>query len=206
MNRRLAGAGLILLAGWLGCDRMISPVRHPIYAPWEEGLTLVYEEPRSHERMQVRVQQSKPDGAGMAVTTTFTTLTSNLEARFRLEDGGVVLDAGGSGGLRLLPAGFPERAGRWTARDRFYWVVGRGTADLPGVRFPDDQAAEGVWVESCAADGLGPRQRVLYLPDVGEAETLEWRDGRWVVNNRLVQRGFTDLPRSTQETPAGSNP
>jgi hypothetical protein len=206
MIRRLSGAGLLLLAALTGCDRMLAPAQHRIYAPWEEGLTLVYEDPRSHERMQVRVKDSKPENGELAVTSTYSSLTSNLEARFRLKDGGVVLDAGGPGGLRLLPEGFPDSVGRWEARSRFFWVVGRATADLPGVRLPDPQAAEGVWVESCRPDGSGPRQRVLYLPDVGEAETLEWQGTQWVMTNRLVQRGFTDLPRTSQEPAAGSHP
>ena len=156
--------------------------------------------------MQVRVKQSRNENGELAVTSTYSTLSNNLEARFRIRDGGVVLDAGAAGGVRLLPEGFPDPTERWEARNRFYWVVGRATADLPGVKLPDDPSAEGVWVESCRADGLGPRQRVLYLPDVGEAETLDWQGGQWVLTNRLVQRGFTDLPRNPQEPAAGSNP
>jgi hypothetical protein len=206
MTRRFLGAALLLLAALPGCDRMLNPVRSPLYAPWEEGLTLIYEDPRSHDRMQVRVAQSRSEGGEQTVTETYSTLSSNLEGRFRLKDGGVVLEAGGSAGIRLLPEGFPDRTSRWEARNRLYWVVGRATASLPGVRLGDPEDAVGVWVESCRQDGQGPRQRVLYLPNVGEAQTLEWSGGRWVETNRLVSRGFTDVPNRPQDKPSGSNP
>jgi len=60
-------------------------------------------------------------------------------------------------------------------------------------------------VETCRLDGRGPRQRSFFLPGIGEAETREWLDGRWVVTNRLVSRGFTDAPAAGPTTqPSGS--
>jgi hypothetical protein len=54
----------------------------------------------------------------------------------------------------------------------------------------------GVWVE--AQPARGPLRRTLYLPDLGEVESLELRDGAWIAVNRLVGRGFTDLPISAR--------
>jgi hypothetical protein len=50
----------------------------------------------------------------------------------------------------------------------------------------------GVWVEASRKEGA--KRRTLYLQGLGEVETLEWRGGEWVAVNRLVGRGFTDLP------------
>jgi hypothetical protein len=96
----------------------------------------------------------------------------------------------------LLPEGFPDRVSRWETRRSYNWVVGRAAADLPGVVFGDTAAPVGVWVESFLLDGTGRRSRTFYLPDIGEAETQAWdpASGRWVITNRLVTRGFTDVP------------
>jgi hypothetical protein len=70
-------------------------------------------------------------------------------------------------------------------------VIGRaaweGAALLPPTADP-----VGVWVETGPPQGV--HRRTLYLPNLGEVESREERDGTWVVVNRLVARGFTDLP------------
>ncbi len=206
MSRWSLGAALLVLVAGSGCDRLLLPAEPSVYSAREEGLTLVYEDPRSQARLQVRVKEVKPEGSGTRVTQTYSTLTGQMDAKFLLEDGGLLLQAGGPAGLRLLPEGFPDRVSRWEARDSFHWVVGRAAADLPGVRLADPAGAEGVWVESARLDGTGVRERTFYLPGIGEAETRVWLDGRWVVINRLVSRGFTDLPGASQAQPSGSNP
>lgn len=200
-----AAGALLALALCPGCDRALMPAAHPVYAAWEEGLTLGYEDPslepslRAQKRQQVRVKESRPQGSALAVTKTFTSLNGQFEAQVLQKDGGVTLQPGG---LVLLPEGFPERVPRWEARGSFHWVVGRASAELPGVRLPDPGAV-GVWVESVALDS-GARVRTFYLPDIGEAETLTWIQGRWVVTNRLASRGFTDVPGKAAGNPSGS--
>ena len=200
MRRMLAGAVLALLALAPGCDRLVTP-RQPLgYAAWEEGLTLVYEDPtlepaqRLQQRQQVRVKASQPAAGGLLVTRTFTTLAGQGEVQALQVDGGVRILAGPPGGIALLPEGFPDRVDRWEARGALHWVVGRAAADLPGVRLPDPEHSVGVWVESLPVDRPGPRTRTLYLPELGEAETRTWSGGRWITTNILVSRGFTDLP------------
>jgi hypothetical protein len=204
------GAALLLLAFTPGCDRVLAPPEHPIYTAWEEGLTLGYEDPslepgpRAQRRQQVRVKESKGSAAGWEITKTFGTLTGQWEFRSTAADGGVTLDAGGAGGITQLPAGFPDRVSRWESRGTFSWVVGRASADLPGVRLADPQGAVGIWVESFRPDQPRVRIRTFYLPDIGEAETLTLRDGRWIATNRLVSRGFTDAPAGTGKNTPGS--
>jgi hypothetical protein len=205
---KLAPLGALLaLALSTGCDRVFMPAPHPIYAAWEEGLTLGFEDPtldaalRLQKRQQVRVKESRPDGPGLAVTKTFTSLTGQWDTQVLQKDGGVTLQPGG---ILLLPEGFPDRVSRWESRGSFNWVVGRASVQLPGVRLAEPGGAVGVWVESIALNGSGNRTRTLYLPDVGEAETLTWSQGRWVITNLLVTRGFTDVPGKAAGSPSGS--
>jgi len=201
---KLAPLGALLaLALSPGCDRVLMPAGHPVYAAWEEGLTLGFEDPslepalRAQKRQQVRVKDSRPAGAGLAVTKTFTTLTGQSETVVIQKDGGVALQTERSGGITLLPEGFPDRVARWDAHGSFNWVVGRAAVDLPGAHPAGADLPVGVWVESITLD-TGARTRTLYLPDIGEAETLTWIQGRWVVTNLLVTRGFTDMPVKKQ--------
>ena len=201
---KLAPLGALLaLALSGGCDRVLMPPANPVYAAWEEGLTLGFEDPtlapglRAEKRQQVRVKESRSAGPVMTVTKTFTSLTGESETVVIQKDGGVTLQTDRTGGIPLLPEGFPDRVGRWEARGSFNWVVGRAAADLPGAHLAGTAGAVGIWVESVAL-GSGARTRTLYLPDIGEAETLTWIQGRWVVTNLLVTRGFTDMPAKKQ--------
>jgi hypothetical protein len=195
-----AAAALAALALATGCDRLVAPRQRPIYAAWEEGLTLGYEDPsldpalRFQNRQQVRVKEAKPVAGGWEVTRTYSSYTNQADLRFLLRDGGVLLRVAGGEGIPVLPEGFPDRVCRWQSRGAYSFVVGRAMVDLPGVRLPDERSAVGVWVETVPVDRPGQRIRTLFLPDVGEAEALVWRGGRWVANNVLVSRGFTDLP------------
>ena len=205
MKLALPGAALLLLVLVPGCDRVWAPPAPAVYAPWEEGLTLGFEAPGSRQRLSVRVKEAKP-AAGLAVTETFSSAGGILEAHLLQKAGGVLLDPDG-GRIQLLPEGFPDRVDRWESRRSYNWVVGRATADLPGVVFGDPSARVGVWVESVLLDGTGRRSRTFYLPDIGEAETQAWDpgSGRWAITNRLVTRGFTDVPATAAATASGSH-
>ena len=193
--KRLAGAALLLLTA-LGRDRMVVPAPSQVYAPWEDGLTLGYENPslapeqRLQERLQVRVKRTAFTGTGRLVVETFTTLSGAMEATFSHSRGGVTLGADPARGVRILPEGFPDQVSRWEDRGTFHWVVGRAQVTLPGLKLPE---RTGVWVETLPVGKEGLRQRTLLVPDVGEVETLIWREGAWVPVARLVSRGFTDL-------------
>ena len=207
MKRLAAPAALLALLLASGCDRMLQPELPLVYAPWEEGLTLAYENPslpsnhRQESHFQRRVQSSKLGPHGRVVVETDGTFTSQTELTCLVQDGGVSLGADPDSKLRLLPKGFPDSTPRWEDRGILHWVVGRAAVTLPGVRLADPQANLGVWVESAPVAGGGPRSRTLYLPDVGEAETLLWQDGGWVPVFRLVSRGFTDAPAPLQLKP-----
>ena len=201
-----AAAALLALACSTGCDRMLRPAESAVYAGWEEGLTLGYEDPtlppaqRLERRQQVRVKAARADGPALAVTRTFSSLSGQVDLQFLQRNGGVAL----ASGAVLLPEGFPDRVERWEAHGVYNWVVGRGQADLPGVRLPESSQV-GVWVESVALDS-GARIRTLFLPDIGEAQTLTWSRGRWNTTNLLVARGFTDIPARPAGSNAGSRP
>ena len=174
--------------------------QHRIYGPWEEGLTLAYEDPtlpqpqRSAERLQVRVAKASFQGGGSGtVQVDYSSLHGSLTLLLRHQDGGIaLLGSDGKPVAQILPEGFPATTA-WEEHGIAYRVLGRGAWD--GARIlPDTSSAVGVWVE--ARPPAGPLRRTLYLPDLGEVESLELRSGTWVPVNRLVARGFTDLPTS----------
>jgi hypothetical protein len=208
MNLAPLGAALLVLAS-VSCDRVLLPSRQPVYAAWEEGLTLGFEDPslapgpRFQKRQQVRVKKSEPAGGGLAVTKTFTSMTGQWDTHVLQKNGGVLMQTDRPGAILLLPEGFPDRVGRWETRGSFNWVVGRATVSLPGVPTEDPGGLVGVWVESVGLD-TGARTRTLYLPNIGEAQTMTWTQGRWVTTNLLVTRGFTDVPGKAAGTTSGS--
>ena len=194
---RVACLGLALLStgcGWLG-----MPTRERVYGAHEAGLTLHYENPqlapdaRANERIQVRVAASKDTAEGRIVRITYTSLQGELSVLYLQKDGGTFLVQDGSKpGTMVYPVGFPDRVTDWKVRDTRFRVLGRAAMNLPGLRLPDTADRVGVWVESESPQGQ--RQRAFLLPDIGEAETLVWREGAWICTSRLVSRGFTDAP------------
>jgi hypothetical protein len=192
--KRLFAASCLLLAA--GCDRMVNPGPAPVYAPWEEGLTLVFEDRTAPElpKSQLRVDKSTDTPQGKVVEETFTDLTGQWTNTFRLKDGMVVQRLDAQIELIRLPPGFPDHTMRWEDKGYVMSVVGRGRVDLPGVRLPDPDAT-GVWVEASHPSGLGARWRSLMVPDLGGVLTLSWNKGQWTVVNQLVSVGFTDLPK-----------
>ena len=195
IRRLLPAAALLLLAA---CQpRAPLPVR---YGPWEEGLTLAYEDPstpqpqRTRQRLQVRVGRAAfpTDGDG-TVRLDYASVQGTLSLVLHHHAGGIaLLGPDGRPAAQLLPEGFPATQA-WEDHGTAFRVIGRGAWD--GARdLPGTVPSVGVWVEARPAQG--PLRRTLYLPDLGEVESLELRGGTWVPVNRLVARGFTDLPTS----------
>ena len=171
-----------------------------VYGPWEEGLTLAYEDPtlpqpqRSQERLQVRVAKASFQAAGSGtVQVDYTSVHGSLTLVLQHQDGGIaLLGPDGKVLARILPEGFPQTSA-WEDRGTAFHVVGRATWDGASI-LPSTSSAVGEWVEARPAQG--PLRRTLYLPGLGEVESQELRQGTWVTINRLVARGFTDLPIS----------
>ncbi|MFN7959371.1 MAG: hypothetical protein U0P46_13745 [Holophagaceae bacterium] len=190
--RRLAPAALLL---GLACQPPAAP---KVYCPWEEGLTLTFEDPsrpqpeRSANRLQVRVAKSAiAPGLPTLIQVDVASLRGQMPMTLKQQDGGVSLVTDQGQHLSVsLPAGFPATTA-WKERGTEFRVLGRaawdGAALLPATSDP-----VGIWVE--ARPLQGPRRRTLYLPNLGEVETQEERGGAWISVNRLVAYGFTSLP------------
>lgn len=172
---------------------------HPtVYGPWEEGLTLAFEDPsqaqpvRTTDRLQVRVARSalRP-GAPGRVELDLASLQGHVTLMVQHQAGGMdMVDADGRVLARLLPAGFPDLT-TWEDRGTTFRVVGRAAWDGASI-LPSTADPIGIWVE--ARPVRGDRRRTLYLPNLGEVESQVDRDGRWVTVNRLVATGFVDAP------------
>lgn len=189
----LLAPAVLLLA--LACQ---SRSAQPVYGPWEEGLTLIFEDPslpqpeRMSDRLQVRVAQSSmAPGAPRLVRLDLANVRGQASLWVRHQDGGIaLLGEDGRVVAQTLPPGFPATAA-WQDRGTQFSVVGRAAWEGAGI-LPSTSDPVGVWVEAQPAHG--PRRRTLYLPNLGEVESLEERGGAWVAVNRLVGRGFVDLP------------
>lgn len=193
----LAVPALLLL---LACQpKAVAPV---VYGPWEEGLTLAFEDPslptpeaRTASRYQLRVSKGLMDPTKPGeVELTESTLTGSYAYRMRYERGGrALLGEDGKLVAWVLPQGFPDAVQTWADAPRglSFRILGRAVWTAP-FALPATVDATGLWVETERKDGL--KRRSFYLKDLGEVESLEWRNGAWVAVNRLVGRGFTDLP------------
>jgi hypothetical protein len=188
----------LVSAALLACLACQPRTARPVYGPWEEGLTLAYEDPsrpqpqRSEDRLQVRVAQSAlAPGAPGLVQLDLTSLHGRMSLLVRHHDGGIdLLEDSGRIVAQALPAQFPDRA-QWNDRGTEFRVIGRAAWGGAGI-LPSTADPVGIWVESRSPQGS--RRQSLYLPDLGEVESREERAGAWVTVNRLVARGFTDLP------------
>lgn len=199
MRSRLAP--FLLLGCLVGCQlqRRELPA---VYAPYEEGLTLAYEDPslespeaRRESRIQVRVAEGpmNPEQPSLVKLTHASLRMPPTTYLLRLEGGGVeLIGEDGKPVATLLPKGFPERVSQWedAGRQLRFRVVGPAAWSNPAqVKNLHDPV--GVWVEVSSPVG---RRRILYLRGLGEVESMTWRDGRWVVTHRLVEAGMTDSP------------
>jgi hypothetical protein len=195
MRKYLSWLVPIVLLACLACQPRTAP---PVYGPWEEGLTLAYEDPslpqsqRSENRLQVRVARSAiAPGPPNLVQLDFTSLRGRMSVLVKHQDGGIdLVDESSHILAHSLPTHFPDIT-QWTDRGIEFHVIGRATWDGAAI-LPATSDPVGIWVEARPAQG--PRRRALYLPNLGEVESCEERDGAWVTMNRLVARGFTDLP------------
>lgn len=191
------GIATALLASSLACERTTP---NEIFAPFEAGLTLAYENPslpdlrRTQERLQVRIAKVEKVENKFLVTKTFTTFEGQLEALFAYENGGVSLMRDPKTPVMVvLPPHFPD-VKAWEDRSRRYHVEGRAAMPETGLRLPDTTHRMGVWVASETLDGKGPKRRSFFMPRLGEVETHEFQGGTWVTVNRLFSYGFSDLP------------
>jgi len=187
----------VLLASSLACERT-DP--HELFAPVEAGLITAYENPslpeprRIQERLQVHISRVEQEGKTLLVTKTFTTFQGQMEVLFAYENGGVrLMRDPKTAVLVVLPPNFPH-VRPWEERGRRYSVEGRAAMPETGPRLPDTMNRVGVWVASESLDGKGPRRRSFFLPRLGEIETQEFQDGKWIAVNRLFSFGFEDLP------------
>ncbi len=203
---------LLLTAGLiasLACDRMLNQRRKTSYVPWQEGLTLIFEnfedpsmtpEQRLQERIQRRVSTSKETPNGRRVTITETTLKSNGSMDYWSKDGSWVVMQGDTPLIAMLPEGFPNSTDHWEYRRAdgskvpaySFQIIGRGALQNPDLKLPDDFDRIGVWVEMTLAGGS--KYRFFYLPDIGEEESWIFKNGQWALADRLISRGFTDAP------------
>ena len=196
---------LLPVAALLSACACMPQPGHQVYGPREEGLTLAYEDPslpqpqQSQERLQVRVAKASFPSAGTGtVLLDYTSLRGSLTLALRHQAGGIaLLGPDGKDLAQLLPEGFP-RVASWQARGTSFQVIGRGAWDGAAM-LPSTSPSVGVWVEARPASGV--TRRTLYLPDLGEVESLELRQGVWIPVNRLVARGFTDLPAAKPSSP-----
>jgi hypothetical protein len=198
---RFHRAPLLLLVALGGCQlkRQELPA---VYAPYEEGLTLGYEDPslptpeaQRESRYQVRVAEGpmNPEQPSLVKLTHSSLRVPPTTYTLRVEAGGVeLLGDAGKPLAQVLPKGFPDRVSHWAdpARQLHFQVVGPATWSNPAqVKNVHDPL--GVWVE---VSGPAGRRRILYLRGLGEVESMTWREGQWVVTNRLVDAGMTDAP------------
>lgn len=197
MSARRLGFGLLALLA-LGC-RIAPPEKARIYLPWEEGLTLQYENPSQpasadplQRRVQVRVAASRLDGEVRKIRLTTSSLQGQKSELFHSQRGSWALVPEGHPPVVLLPEGFPNTQSSWEVQGFRFRLLGRAIHEIPGLKLPPRQERTGVWVE--IENLQGQKRRIFYLPDIGEAETLEFHGGTWVCINRLVSRGFTDAP------------
>lgn len=184
----------------VACDRTLSRIRKTVFVPWEEGLTLIYEDPtlpaaeRAQTRLQARVAASRETPQGRRVTLVYTTLKGEHAFEFLSKEGGWAMVEGDTPLFRMLPEGFPERVDRWEdrARGMTFQVIGRARLPESDLELPADCDRVGIWVE--LEPQKGPRRRIFFLPGIGEAKSQVLQNGHWTTNNQLVSRGFTDPP------------
>ena len=197
MRRLLVPLALLSVLPACRLKRMEAPA---VFAPWEEGRTLGYEDPslptpeaQRASRFQIRVAQGlmDPTRAGLVKLTQTTFQSEPYTYTLRLEDRGVeLLGEDGKSVAWILPKGFSEATAPWSdpKRGLSFRVIGPGTWENPAqVKGITDLV--GLWME---VEGPAEKRRTLFLRGLGEVETRVWRGDRWVAVNRLVDMGFLD--------------
>lgn len=199
-----------------------QPKARHIYAPHEAGLTLIFENPslpenkRAEERIQTRVDSCKESPEGTLIQLRVSSLKGEYLEHWRIQGHGqsgkdgvaekspkpgaliYLLGDPAKGETRafeVLPGGFPDSVQAWQSGDLHFRFLGRAKADFPALKLAPG-ADMGLWVE--VESPQKQRQRLFFLPNVGEVQRQIFKDGNWVDVNRLVSRGFTDGPAQNQ--------
>ena len=197
MRRRVLAALLGLLALGTGCQDQ----RAMVYAPWEEGLGLIFEDPRLpadirwDARLQVLVSRSRLGINGERAVDLLVTTQTGQHHRALVERGGGLYQETEDGHLlRILPERFPA-VQRWREGDLYCRILARGAWLDTRVALPDQPDRMGIWVERLSLSDPVQRIRTLYLPDLGEVESWVWIKDAWVCTSRLAGRGWVDAGR-----------
>ena len=190
-------AGIIIsILILLGCSHQKhNSCQQPIYAAWEDGLTLSFEniDPFRHNyhinsRHTIRVSKSLQVPSGLFVIKTFRSPVEYKKIKMICNNGGVLIQNNNSlDKTVLLPDGFPNRVSRWQSNGLFNRVIGRAVVSLSG------NNTEGIWVESIPTNSVY-RTRTLYVHNIGEFQTIIWDANKnsWLPIMRLSDRAFTD--------------
>lgn len=191
-----AWIGIVILI-LLGCSHQKHTFcQQPIYAAWEDGLTLSFEgtNPFKHDyyvnsrRHTTRVSKSLQAQSGLFVVKTFRSSVEYKKIKMICYNGGVLIQNNNSlNKTVLLPDGFPNRISRWKSNGLFNRVVGRAVVSLSG------NNTEGIWVESIPINSVY-RTRTLYVHNIGEFQTIIWDTTKksWLPIMKLSDRTFTD--------------
>lgn len=194
-----------------------QPKAKHLYAPHEAGLTLIFENPslperkRADERIQTRVEFSKETPEGTLIQLKVSSLKGEIFEHWRIQGheqgnkegadkapkpGALVYllgdpAKGATQAFEVLPGGFPDTVQTWQSGDVRFRFLGRAKADFPFLKLGPG-ADMGLWVE--VESPQKERQRLFFLPNLGEVKRQVFKDGKWLEVNRLVSRGFTDGP------------
>ena len=195
MHKIIVGISIVILI-LLGCSHQKhTSCQQPIYAAWENGLTLSFEsiDPFKHgyhinSRHTTRVSKSLQTQSGLFVIKTFCSPVEYKKIKMICHNGGVLIQNNNSlDQTVLLPDGFPNKVSRWQSNGLFNRVIGRAVVSLSGNNI------EGIWVESIPINS-GCRIRTLYVHNIGEFQTIIWDANKnsWLPIMRLSDRTFTD--------------
>lgn len=204
MKHRLVPALALVLAAVVAPGCRPVPASSELFEAWEVGRTLIFENPslpdtppanaRFHERFQKQVIRSTDAGGGKRIETLLSTFQGQKSVELLIKDGGVTLLDPQGKGVALLPEGFPDKVSSWESPGYRMRILGRARWEREKPEFPATRPPEGIWVEGEPLQG-DARIRIFFLPDFGQVEKREWRDGRWITTNLMVGWSFQEIPR-----------
>lgn len=194
------GAAVVTLL-LFSCHHVTTADGSQIYNAWEDGLTLVFENATlsnsnacTKKQQVVRVERAISTPMGLVVIQAISS-PRGMRTVVVNKNGGVATCTDSScNNAILLPDGFPDTVTQWGSDKSFSRIVGRATTRLPGVHLVDDFNNTGIWVETIHLDQENSRTRTLYLPNIGEVETMLWDHNKrcWTTTRRLIYMSFTD--------------
>jgi hypothetical protein len=199
----LVAIGMIVVVLTLfSCNCPHTADKKQIYFAWENGLTLVFEDldilsmnDCNKKRRVVRVETVTETPSGLIVNHHVTSPTKAIHTMIINKNCGVRMLSTISDEHFLLPDGFPGDAAEWKSYGSFHRIIGRAVVRLPGIDSTDHLSVTGIWVETVSLCQPKSRARTLYLPNIGEVETMIWNQSNhhWITTRRLVSVGFTDI-------------